>query len=162
MVTRMQLVSRISAALLACAIIAGTSIRESVAAELSRTPFSKFDGKSCPSASCSIDFGTVPGGAKRRYEITHISCTVSIGNANGRLSAWHLGAYENDDLVAAIHLRPHYLGVKTLPVATRYTANEQTNLVVRGGRQLIVGVYSTAGNIYGTDCTVSGYDVRLQ
>jgi hypothetical protein len=90
---------------------------------------------------------------------------VSIGNANGKLLHWYLGAYQDGNLVAAIHLRPHHLGLNTLPVATRYSANEQANLVVRGGRQLIVSVQrdsSTAGNIYGTDCTVSGYDVRLQ
>jgi hypothetical protein len=147
-------------------MVTGASLRAGGAAELSPTPFSKSDGVSCPaSSSCSIDFGTVPGGGKRRYEITHVSCQASISVANAKIAYWFLGASRDGNGEGTFYLRPHLNGLKTLPIATSYSANEQGFLVVRGGAQLTVRVArdaTTAGTISGLNCTISGYDVRLQ
>jgi hypothetical protein len=119
----------------------------------------------CPGSTCSIDFGTVPGGAKRRYEITHVSCGVYIGVENAKIANWYLYASRDGNGEGTFHLRPHHNGRVTLPVATTYSANEQGFLIARGGAQLLVRVArdaTTAGSINGLNCTISGYDVRLQ
>ena len=158
-----QLVSRCSVVIVAGAVVAGASAGQGFGAELSRTAFSRYATEACPGiGTCEIDFGTVPGGAKRRYEITHVSCSVVIGNAAGKVGFWFLHAFRNGQPIGNIHLRPHALGVFASGV--RYSATEQANLIVRGGSQIVVVVSrdGTSGNIPSTDCTMSGYDVTLE
>jgi hypothetical protein len=138
--------------------------QSSHAAELSRVAFSKFTSQSCPaSGSCFNDFGTVPGAGKRRYEITQASCYLIIGNPNGRPLYWYLYAVRNGELIGRIHLRPAFLGTTSTEIT--YNATEQGLVVVPGGGQIGISVTrdsSTAGAINGLQCSIGGYDVRLE
>lgn len=147
-------------------VMIGWPVRPSVAAtELSRTPITIFGLGACPNAgTCSVDFGVVPGNARRRYEITHVSCYLSIGNTNGKVLYWYLHATRDGQIIGRIHLRPHLLGTVPNSVVT-YNANEDGLVVVPGGGTLLVTMSrdaSSIGGIPSIDCTISGYDVRLQ
>jgi hypothetical protein len=158
-----QRLSRSVAAVIVCGLIVSMSARESSAQEISRTPFSKFGSQSClQSGSCTVDFGVVPGGDERRYEITFVSCYVSIGHANGRVGYWYLSANRHDDIVGRIHLRPHFLG--RWENSATYNASESGLFVVYGGGTIAVTTSrdgSTPGAVPFTACTISGYDVQL-
>jgi len=135
------------------------------ATEISRTPITIFGTGACPTeGNCGVDFGTVPGHDRRRYEITHVSCYLSISNPNAKILYWFLHASIGGAAIGRIHLRPHLLG--TIPNSTvTYNANEDGLLVVPGGGILTVAMTrdaSSAGGIPNIDCTISGYDVRLQ
>lgn len=133
--------------------------------EVSREPFVKFAYNNCPTdGSCGINFGVVPGGGKHRYEVTNVSCYVSITNSSARVLRWSLYAQKNGANVAQIFLRPTLLG--TVPgSAITYDATEQTFFPAYGGTSLGIDMSrdaSTAGAIETLQCTISGYDVRLQ
>jgi hypothetical protein len=104
----------------------------------------------------------VPGGDERRYEITFVSCYLSIGNPNGRVGYWYLNANRHGDVVGRIHLRSHFLGRS--PDSVTYNASESGLLVVYGGGRIAVTNsrdWSTPGAVPFMDCTMSGYDVQL-
>lgn len=132
------------------------------AKEVSRKPFSKFVGKSCAgSSSCTTDFGTVP--QNFRFEITNVSCYLSIGNVNGKVLYWYFHSAKDAKVVGRIHLRPQLLG--TSSTAVTYNANEQAHLVLPAGASMLVGMTrdsSTAGEIPNMDCTISGDKVKLK
>jgi len=155
---------RIFLFVLSAAAIAALMHDPAAAQELSRTSFTKFASNACPtSGNCFVDFGTVPGTARRRYEITSVSCYLSIGNVNGRVLYWYLYGLRNGELVGRIHLRATHLGATTNAVT--YNATEQGLLVVPGGGTLGVSMArdgTTAGAVPNMDCTIGGYDVRLQ
>jgi hypothetical protein len=155
----------VGAALAISGVIFGASVGPgSAATEVSRTPFSKFGSQNCPdSGSCSVDFGIVPGAIRVRYEITHVTCYLSIANANGRVGYWYLHVLKSGTILGRIHMRPNFLGTFTTSVT--YNANEEGLVVAPGGSSMIVTMTrdsSTAGGIPNMDCTISGYDVRLQ
>jgi hypothetical protein len=152
-------------ALVVAGVIIGTFQPQTArAAELLRVAFSKFVFNNCPaSGSCSVDFGTVPGGGKRRYEITSVTCYLIIANINGRPLYWYLYALRNGQQVGRIHLRPTFMG--TTPTERTYHATEQGLVVVQGGGTIGVTMTrdtSTAGGINGLQCSIGGYDVRLE
>ncbi len=154
-----------AATLVAAGVIVGTFQPQAASgAERSRVAFSKFAFNSCPaSGSCFVDFGTVPGSGKRRYEITSVTCYLIIANVNGRPLYWYLYAERNQEAVGRIHLRPTFLG--TTSTERTYHATEQGMVVVQGGGTIGVSVTrdtSTAGAINGLQCSIGGYDVRLE
>lgn len=135
-----------------------------LAQELSRTPFTMTANNSCPaSASCPFDFGTFPGGNKRRYEITTASCYLGIGHLEGRVLYWFLYATRDGKDFGRIHMRPTPLGIG--PNVATFSATEQGLLIVHGGGTIGVAITrdsSSSGGIDNVDCTIGGYDVRLQ
>jgi hypothetical protein len=131
------------------------------AEELSRRSFSQFRFAQCPgSASCSIDFGTVK--ANRLREINFVSCYLVIGAAEGRPLYWRfVGLSETGR--AQVELLPVRLG--TSGNSATYNATQPAFIVVEAGSNMAVAVTrdsSTAGDIPFLQCTVSGYEAKLQ
>lgn len=134
----------------------------SYAAEISRKSFTKFGTGACPlSGGCNVDFGTVP--ANHIYEVTSVSCYLSIENVNGRVLYWYLYALKSGaSVLGRIHLRPTSLG--TTSTAHTYSATETTMLRVPSGASIGVSMTrdgSTAGGVPNIDCTIGGADVRV-
>jgi hypothetical protein len=151
-----------SATVVFSALFVGACTYSVHAAEVARQAFSKFKSAICVgSGSCSVDFGLVP--ANRRYEIRMVSCYLTIGNVNGKVLYWYLHANKGTQVLGRIHLRPQLLG--TVPPSVTYNATEYGLLVVPQGGSMIVAMTrdsSTAGEVPGMDCTISGDNVVLR
>jgi hypothetical protein len=159
---RLVLQHGLLAAVIGCTIGISAAPSASQAAEV-RVPFSKyvFKNEECGSSgACSLEFGQVPGGSTRRYEIVHIACTASITNTSAKIAFWTLSAVKNS-IRGQIQLRPVALG--SSGGNALFNANENGFVVAPGGSQLVVDVSrdgTTTGDVDHHACSIGGYDVK--